>query len=46
MSKALSVGLRIRVLAAVDGGASHREAAEGFGVSAASVSRWHSLQIR
>src|SRR5689334_1997066 len=46
MSKALSVDLRIRVLAAVDGGASHREAAERFGVSAASVSRWRNLQIR
>jgi transposase len=40
MSKALSVDLRVRVLAAVDGGASHREAGERFGVSAASVSRW------
>ena len=46
MSKALSVDLRIRVLAAVNGGASHREAAERFGVSAASVSRWRNLQIR
>lgn len=40
MSKALSLDLRIRVLAAVEGGASHRRAAERFGVSAASVSRW------
>lgn len=40
MSKALSLDLRIRVLAAVEAGASHREAAERFGVSAASVSRW------
>ena len=40
MSKALSVNLRVRVLAAVQAGASHREAAERFGVSAASVSRW------
>ena len=46
MSKALSVDLRIRVLAAVDGGASHREAAERYGVSPASVSRWRNLQIR
>ncbi|GEM_PF-7069869 len=46
MSKALSVDLRMRVFAAVDGGASHREAAERFGVSAASVSRWRNLQIR
>ena len=40
MSKALSVDLRVRVLAAVGAGATHREAAERFGVSAASVSRW------
>jgi len=40
MSKALSVDLRVRVLAAVCSGATHREAAERFGVSAASVSRW------
>ena len=46
MSRALSVDLRIRVLAAVNGGASHRKAAERFGVSAASVSRWRHLQIQ
>ncbi len=40
MSKALSVDLRVRVLAAVAAGATHREAADRFGVSAASVSRW------
>ena len=40
MSKALSIDLRVRVLAAVGAGATHREAAERFGVSAASVSRW------
>jgi len=40
MSKALSVDLRVRVLAAVAADATHREAAERFGVSAASVSRW------
>jgi len=40
MSRALSVDLRIRVLGAVAAGATHREAAERFGVSAASVSRW------
>jgi transposase len=40
MSKALSVDLRVRVLRAVAAGASHREAAARFGVSAASVSRW------
>jgi transposase len=40
MSKALSVDLRVRVLGAVAAGATHREAADRFGVSAASVSRW------
>lgn len=40
MSKALSVDLRVRVLRAVAEGASHREAADRYGVSAASVSRW------
>lgn len=39
MSKALSLDLRVRVLAAVASGATRREAAERFGVSAASVSR-------
>lgn len=43
MSKALSLDLRIRVLAAVDAGGSHRQVAERFGVSAASVSRWRRL---
>ena len=43
MSKALSVDLRERVLAAVAAGASHRQAGERFGVSAASVSRWRAL---
>lgn len=40
MSKALSVDLRVRVLAAVAAGLTHRQAGERFGVSAASVSRW------
>ena len=40
MSKALSLDLRVRVLEAVAEGASHREAAERFGIGAASVSRW------
>jgi transposase len=40
MSKALSLDLRVRVLGAVADGATHREAADRFGVSAASVSRW------
>jgi transposase len=44
MSKPLSLDLRIRVLAAVTAGASHREAGERFGVSAASVSRWRNLE--
>jgi transposase len=46
MSKALSVDLRTRVLAAVAAGASHRTAAARFGVSAASVSRWQGLERR
>ncbi|MFM8745311.1 MAG: IS630 family transposase, partial [Aestuariivirga sp.] len=33
MSKALSLDLRVRVLAAVEAGATHREAGERFGVS-------------
>lgn len=44
MSKALSLDLRVRTLAAVKAGASHREAAERFGVSAASVSRWRTRE--
>lgn len=44
MSKALSVDLRERAVAAVRSGATHREAAERFGVSAASVSRWQVLE--
>jgi transposase len=40
MSKALSLDLRVRVLAALAQGASHREAGERFRVSASSVSRW------
>lgn len=42
MSKALSLGLRVRVLAAVVESASHRVAAGWSGVSVASVSRWGS----
>ena len=42
MSKALSLDLKKRVLVAV-AGASHRQAGERFGVSAASVSRWRAL---
>lgn len=44
MSKALSFDLRVRVLAAVQAGASHRQAGERFGVSAASVSRWRTRE--
>lgn len=44
MSKALSLDLRVRVLAAVRAGATHRRAAERFGVSAASVSRWRTRE--
>ena len=44
MSKSLSIDLRTRVLVAVEEGATHREAAARFGVSAASVSRWRALQ--
>ncbi len=41
MSRALSIDLRIRVGAAVDGAASHREAAEFFGAYApVSVTSW------
>jgi transposase len=40
MSRALSVDLRVRVLGAVAAGATHREAADRFGVSAASLSPW------
>ena len=40
MAKALSVDLRRRVIAAIDGGLSCRQAAEHFGVSAASAIRW------
>ena len=42
MSKALSVDLRDRVIAAVDGGLSCRQAAARFGVSASSAIRWRS----
>ena len=43
MSKALSVDLRERVVAAVAAGASCRAAAARFGVSASSAIRWHAL---
>jgi transposase len=43
MSKALSLDLRTRVLVAIGGGPSCRQAAERFGVSASSAIRWRSL---
>src|ERR671916_967839 len=43
MSKALSVDLRERVVAAVAAGASCRAAAARFGVSASSAIRWAAL---
>src|SRR3712207_3263089 len=43
MSKALSVDLRGRVVAAVAAGASRRAAAARFGVSASSAIRWAAL---
>jgi len=46
MSKALSVDLRERVIAAIDEGMSCRGAAVRFGVSAASAIRWRSLSRR
>jgi transposase len=44
MSRALSVDLRVRVLAAVAFGLTHRQAGERFGVGSASVSRWRKLE--
>lgn len=44
MSKALSMDLRERVLGAIAAGASCREAAALFGVSAASAIRWRQRQ--
>ena len=44
MAKPLSMDLRERVLACIVGGVSGRQAAERFGVSAASVSRWRTRE--
>jgi transposase len=44
MPTALSLDLRVRVLASVARGLSHRQAGERFGVSASSVSRWRALE--
>jgi transposase len=41
MPEALSTDLRKRVVAAIEAGASRRQAAERFGVGAASAIRWH-----
>lgn len=46
MSRALSVDLRARVVAAIESGMSCRQAALRFGVSAASAIRWRSLARR
>ena len=46
MARALSIDLRKRVLAAVDGGMSCRKAADRFGVSASSAIRWHDRRRR
>jgi len=45
MAKPLSMDLRERVLATIAGGVSGRQAAERFGVSAASVSRWRMREL-
>ena len=46
MSKALSVDLRDRVVAAIEAGISCRQAAVRFGVSASSAIRWRALSRR
>ena len=46
MATALSMDLRLRVLAAIDAGASCRQAAARFGVSPASAIRWAQLRRR
>jgi transposase len=46
MGRALSVDLRERVIAAIEGGLSCRGAATRFGVSAASAIRWRQLTLR
>jgi transposase len=44
MSRALSLDLRTRVLAAIAGGMSCRQAGERFGVSASSAIRWRARE--
>ena len=46
MVKSLSVDLRERVIAVIDGGLSRRQAAARFGVSVSSAIRWHALARR
>ena len=46
MSRPLSLDLRVRVLAGVASGLSHRQAGERFGVSAASAIRWRQLALQ
>jgi|AutmiccommunBRH5_1029478.scaffolds.fasta_scaffold05559_2 transposase len=46
MGRGLSQDLRDRVVAAVEGGMSCRQAATRFGVSAASAIRWRQLALR
>ena len=46
MSKALSLDLRTRVLAAITGGLSCHQAAQRLGVSASSAIRWRALELR
>ena len=43
MAKSMSVDLRERVIAVIDGGVSRRQAATRFGVSVSSAIRWHTL---
>ena len=44
MAKALSVDLRDRVVAAIEGGSSRRQAAARFGVSVSSAIRWRARE--
>jgi len=44
MARALSFDLRRRVITAIKGGMSCRQAAERFGVSASSAIRWHAQE--
>lgn len=46
MAKSLSIDLRERVIAVIDGGVSRRQAAARFGVSVSSAIRWHALALR